>query len=57
MKFLILFSLVFVLLTIVSVDQDAFAVCSMNESCHAWEKSSDTSSVDGLKYSLDSPDL
>ena len=57
MKFLVFLFVIAFALVIAYVDQDVFAACSMGESCHVWEKSSSASPVDGLKYSLDSPDL
>ena len=53
----LLFSIIFVL-GVTSLDQDAFGILGCDDPhCYALSQSSRSSPVDGLQYTLDSPDL
>ncbi len=57
MKFLILFTLLF-LIGMTYVSQDAFGIAGCDvPHCYALDQSIRTSPIDGIKYQLDSPDL
>ncbi len=57
MKFLILFSIIFTL-SFVAINQEAFAILGCDDPhCYSLMQSDNSSPVDGLEYSLDSPDI
>ncbi len=56
-KFLILFSVVFAL-GVVAYDQEAFGILGCdNPHCYALQQTSRSTSIQGIEYELDSPDL
>lgn len=57
MKFFILFCVLFASLSIVGLSSDAFAECSLSDTCHAYMQYNPSTSIQGLEYQLDSPDL